>query len=364
LDGVKRNLMATDAMRLSGTKWLRFSNYELRNSVVWPAPGAVAHEYEPWDLYRALIGKYRTVEPAYLSLLNLSHALKKNPPWILQSHVIEPVIGPKSEGEKLILDWCSRFGLLGIVPTRARVIRLAARVEKRESYSVETSQMSHIQLGGKWFTREDRRRCTGGNIEGFLSSLPKPIVRVWNWWEFDWQDESLSGDLETFFPGEPHVDSWDEPHKYPCPGTGLFARMYGEPVREFMTWAERFAEAARLLSQRTPSSAIDKPNLGAVNEALYFLEGLANLVQRDFHFPLGERKIVETQAAPSLLASFALMVLYDLREGRKILDCENCQKVFISNDPRARYCSPTCRHTAQSRRHRERKKPAEVARND
>jgi hypothetical protein len=56
--------------------------------------------------------------------------------------------------------------------------------------------------------------------------------------------------------------------------------------------------------------------------------------------------------SPGLLSSYALMFLLDQVENRRALRCEVCVRYFVSDERRALYCSPRCRHTAQSRRYR------------
>jgi hypothetical protein len=60
----------------------------------------------------------------------------------------------------------------------------------------------------------------------------------------------------------------------------------------------------------------------------------------------------EVRASAGLLASYALMFLWDHADGRRALRCENCSRYFVSNEVRAEYCSPRCRNTASVRRRR------------
>lgn len=60
--------------------------------------------------------------------------------------------------------------------------------------------------------------------------------------------------------------------------------------------------------------------------------------------------------AGSLLGCFAMMALQDLTQQRKVLSCEKCNRLFVTEAYQARYCSDRCRHTAQKRRYRQKLK--------
>lgn len=55
---------------------------------------------------------------------------------------------------------------------------------------------------------------------------------------------------------------------------------------------------------------------------------------------------------PSLLASFALMLLHDLTGGRHIRRCDACGHVFAAAAYQKRYCSDTCRERLNKQRYR------------
>src|SRR5262249_42119256 len=78
--------------------------------------------WNPWDLYRAINPKSRTIEPPYVALLNLSRCLQFRPsPNGVGSYA------PSQESLKLIREWCSQYGLLGVLPSFYRRITLPAQ---------------------------------------------------------------------------------------------------------------------------------------------------------------------------------------------------------------------------------------------
>ncbi len=66
-------------------------------------------------------------------------------------------------------------------------------------------------------------------------------------------------------------------------------------------------------------------------------------------------------ASPSLLASFAEMLVIDLFAGRRAQYCECCRFPFTTDAYQARYCSPPCRLRQQKRNLRARIKQARAS---
>jgi hypothetical protein len=364
--------MAHDPMHIfpaAPLHWCRFDRYEIRDGAICPAPGATVYEYDPWDLHRATKGKYRTVETPYRDLLNLSVKLEANPVDPPRSRSIEPSLEASSEAERLILDWCQRYGMLGILPTQAEVIRLAAQTE-HDGSARDVSQASYIRTGGRWFRNvritsslrpsdfSPSEKQRGARMTS-ASTWPGPIVRNWYWYALEWKDDPLTGKFSEFFPRIENGNKIQGDFQYPCPGTLDFWSVYGEPVGEFARWAQRFRQGVEIVSRHLSGyrplldSGVADEDF-AINEAYKMLESLNNTIGIDYQPRDG--KLTEELASPSLIASFSRMVFEDLIEGRRILRCDNCGSVFVSDEPRAKYCSTRCRHTAQSRRYRQRSK--------
>jgi hypothetical protein len=175
------NIHWTLFMRQSKTSisggWWRFSEYEIRQSVICPAPGAILRAYSPWDAYHESKTQQRG-QPPYESLLNLMNAIGVDyarPPFtyarelqdvhgrvarftpragicLLPVLVSRPATGDspalayprgyhypalqemaslrerwplRANAEQLIVDWCNEHGLLGILPHTAENVMLA-----------------------------------------------------------------------------------------------------------------------------------------------------------------------------------------------------------------------------------------------
>jgi len=336
-------------------KWKLWTRYELVNSTVVPAQDAELREYDPWERYRANFGKYRTVEQPYCSLIDLGIRLAQQreegvrPSRIDPKHVTSVTIrGPQNEADSLILDWCNKHGLLGLVPV------LATRIDI-------TDKIYHVRDGGKWRTvlrQEERRKSTviehqlveSGDEDSFTPLIQGDHRETLTWlnWVFHAYEKTPLAKKRAFFgawsPSQPFTP-WR-------PGSSAFWKIYGEPADEFADWCIVFARTASFLSR---SSGLAN-ELDFLNASRLVLSRLSDSAVPYFaYYP--ERTIVldEERTPAGLLASYALMLLWDLVEGRRTLVCMNCGRYFVSDERRAAYCAPRCRNTAQSRRYRAKK---------
>jgi len=133
----------------------------------------------------------------------------------------------------------------------------------------------------------------------------------------------------------------------PLPGTPKFFEVYGEPVHAIAYWAEEFEAVVSQLN----TTQHDQRTM----ELLGYLAELAGAAAPTFRVRRNGQ-VEEVRISAGLLASYALMVLWDFQAGRRIVPCHNCGRYLVSRDPRSGYCSVTCRNTAQSRRYREKKR--------
>src|SRR6266511_2833707 len=102
-----------ESSELIAGRWWRFSSYELDGWHIVPAKRAKLEEYDPWaDYRRAADGTHsagkRAFQPPYMTLMDMLtelpfHAGSEHEPSAL-----------KTAGKEAILDWCSKYGLLGV----------------------------------------------------------------------------------------------------------------------------------------------------------------------------------------------------------------------------------------------------------
>ena len=169
-----------------------------------------------------------------------------------------------------------------------------------------------------------------------------------------YQHKPLSQTWGHFFPdGSGDVA---ESYPYPAPLTEEFWLTYAEPVYEFV-------EAARLLLNTMKLFEAYKKDAGTKSDenavrlrlALDQFHALIETVSPTISQQL-EGAPRQEWLATSLLGALAMMALLDLTESRRLLTCHTCGKVFVTKAYQASYFSPTCRNTAQKRRHRARRK--------
>jgi hypothetical protein len=116
-----------------------------------------------------------------------------------------------------------------------------------------------------------------------------------------------------------------------------------------------FALSVGYMSQWEGGTTNGEDATAAVQQSYRALSALAQAAVPSFRFNPERNRVDEERVSAGLLASYALMFLWDRVDGRRALRCQNCDSHFISDEPRARYCSPRCRNTAQSRRYRSKK---------
>ena len=121
---------------IGGRWWPRFDAYVLEDGVIKPAPGANIDWYDPWSEDRQGLAASEETR-AYKSLLRLVNDLMATDPraqiadlskdpfeWSVHSIVPDMTTLPR-KAEKLLLEWCRRNGLLGLLPQQIVEVTLA-----------------------------------------------------------------------------------------------------------------------------------------------------------------------------------------------------------------------------------------------
>ena len=320
-------------------EWYRSTRYTIiynNHPAIFPKGKSELRKYDPWATFRRNEGARLREPQPYLRLLELGKEVRENPENKLE----------------VALDWCDENGLLGIIPVVANRILFVPTVEEMDDLPTAfiAKQLRYIRAGGLWRCEtvespysHDREQILNEARDLDLAPPPRHMM---GWGTEHFHDRSF---ISAFFPldGGPLAKAPANP-PVPLPGSREFFQVYGEPAHAIAFWASEF-EYVVLQSTSSDSTRADR-------ERLYgYLANLAGAAEPTFR--LGKNgKLEEVRVSAGLLASFALMVLWDLQEGRRILSCKNCGTYFVSKDPRAGYCSVTCRNTAQSRRYRANKK--------
>lgn len=333
--------------------WWRAEEYVLKDGYIRPAPGARFMRYDPWEHYR-LARQHRKQEDLapYQELLRLADIRFV---FTKDGFAVQPDDTPR------ILEWCNKYGLLGVLLQRVREVRFAPRWERVGLPGADPNLLfptqRRITRAATGWRSQDTQRLDGSVIQdepdregSLVEEGLRPADMTAGAWvrkleAFDWQWEPLWKTWARFFPDTPREES--ETREYPLPLSEEFWREYAEPLDQFMSAVRAFEGALRHL-QRPTEVRLGREKINALAEDV----SLALSFGRD-----GFR---QAWVATSLLGTLAAMAIFDLSGGKRVLRCETCGRPFVSGAPAARYCSPTCRHTAQKRVYRQRIREAKA----
>ena len=244
---------------------------------------------------------------------------------------VDMLAGPlTAESERRILDWCVKYGLLGILQHRLFQVVLPARNGAQVEYS-------RTSIG--WAVVERMRENPSTPILA-PHAVVQPLRGV------GLTVERLSETWARFFPGVQAEDQ--DTFAYPQPLTDSFCEMYAEPLQDFLSGVRALMEvltATRLQTTR---------KLRALHELTtgrppIVIQGLVAPTGLAVRFRKGAR-IGLNWVGGSLLASLTMMMAEDLSIGRSV-QCL-CGQLFVSSAYQARYCSRRCRWRFEQRKHR------------
>ena len=361
--------------------WWRFSRYELRDGYIRPAPDATLEEYAPWDQHRSgRDARMKKQQPPYQELVGVLHDFR----YALDSsgtHVPEP------KAEEALLDWCRRYGLLGLLPHQAQMVAFRPRyvwaptIEFKDLVpSWESGE--YVRQVGTWrvhyaYDSSDSPDRVLSDEDDPPTSLPnpslcdeappdkpddfpKPEVLTQNL-DGHWERKSLDEGWFHYFPGA------DSNESTPLPLTPEFWKVYAEPLDDFVKAAAMLAMTMEYYTG-TPRGGGRSSPPGQVTRVTSFepapdvptrrkFPDVAYLRPEDQFMRLlqGVSPVVETTKrgtkwthrevlrAPSLLGTLAAMLLTDVTQGQEMRICGVCSKRFVSGAHAAKYCSPTCR---------------------
>jgi hypothetical protein len=276
----------------------------------------------------------------------------------------EALLRPSSAGIARILEWSSEFGLLGILPSRARKIALSPIYQALNLGGVRSSvgmlQRTYWQPApGVWVTKHNPVEVSTPIPRQNLGKIVHKTAWPKNRFQepgcdlFAWED--LSGpefrdpvSLQSFFFPLPAAE------QFPQPLATEFWPIYREPIDQWMLSALAFKNAAmtasRYASDRFSQASLGDAEVERANSALWILNSLAAAVAPIYEF--GSHALKQRDCSGSLLSILAKMFFEDLLVGFRCRHCDQCKAIFVSKDRKASYCSERCRNTAAVGRYR------------
>jgi hypothetical protein len=336
------------------TEW-KVGKYECVDGVIRPTNGSRQRSYSPMDRYRE--SRTGNGSSPHLELFSLVQANRGG-------HA--PTQG--------ILEWCNKYGLLGIVPSLMRQMVLPAvwvpyqKIGKKVTFV--PYQETHSAATGGWRRSPDYRLKseTHGKkpweivpVDQLAAHGMEPPSVLFKW--FGLGNLAKTAFASNSFPiynffGVPTAQI--ETYRYPCPHSAEFWNQYQEPILEFWDYATLLWNAFRLLSTQKLEDFQDPKTLRLGVELLNnLLEGYSPQIVATPENPKPELSFYSS----SLLCSLAQMVYLDLAEGFRPKQCPSCNKYFSGRDTKADYCSQTCKSRINKRVQRERKRQLERNRN-
>jgi hypothetical protein len=366
------------------TSWWRYDRYEVDRLYIRPAPGARLRRYDPWQENTAALARWRDHEPPYITLARLGDEYDNGLLFGSLSKRTSAVSGVNYVGadEKLLEavgDWCSRYGLLGVLLTGLQAFTTAARYRPeaaafwgesaRDLPTTRTFELTAGQwrlcdtiLSAPWLGRptaatgelldQEVARKAFSQEPGLPGALPEPGLALRrNYHSFgavvSWRLQPLDN-WAAFFPDlDPREAATFD---YPAPLSEAFGRLYAEPLEVFLHHARIFAVALRNLKHPLPP--VGAAMTAEPDAYLETLRRLLAFVTPDLRSdPDHPERLTAQWSSPSLLSTLAFMAYRDLTGGGRVGFCRRnaCGKVFLARRADQEYCSPRCKATAKKR---------------
>ena len=366
----------SERLRGHEAEWWRYDRYEFRNGRICPATNWETGEYyDPWQMYERSKVETRGASP-YTELMTLLSYLGLCPPdnyeGIMNFFPHEENITSGSltaEQIHAVLDWCGRWGLLGLLSHKAVRIELAHELRGPDAgvpyaaYDPDFvgqqrngfEQTSYVRANGRWSRHIAPWLNTGPGSERHAS---EPGVTM------TWQDEGSNPlevhDLEVriwpYFPSVPPDRA--RSYQYPEPLSDEFWGDYAEPLTEFLVFAQRLALGVRQLSAKFLIENARRERRGLEFHHLpeWDLEMMIAPAAQALYLTDDQSKVEVRWRHPSLLSCFAQMAIQDVLGGTRVEICTGCQGVFTTTSYQAMYCSEKCAWRDRKKRARAERK--------
>ena len=311
--------------------------------------------YDPWQVFneRKRLGN----EPSpYVELINVLDTLGIRQPPDAECYGYEPQLRTEIEKElgteqiEAVLEWCSRWGLLGVLPHMASFIQLAPQMayEGYDNWERYPFKVTYERINGRWI---DRHVCSRRKWRAYAKVTDQLLYET----SFA-SEKTLTEAVWPFFPSAMRSES--ESWWYPLPLSDEFACTYAEPLSQFVYWAEILAIAVQQMSP-----AYLAYNLRELHDEEAFItnhhdfipavDKLLGPIAQTVTYSRTAKELSLKWNMPSLISSFALMAVYDSVAGTRVERCPSCMRMFTTSAYQAVYCSNKCAWT-----HRKRKKRA------
>ena len=335
--------------------WWRFSEYQFRDS---PKAAHVASGLR--DYFRYI----RPAPNATLTRFQIGIGQQDDGEEIDVSSIVNLDLNSDAG----ILEWCAKYGLLGVLPEQASLIRLPARYEvppgMPDSRTLLRTQVVYTKVNIGWKgvdkisvgLESPKLELEPGETaekyvepEGLPASLEASVLTTSALFSEEIIERGLAEGLSMYFPDVADDDRLN--YDYPMPLSDRFWFEYGESLGSFRNAVTQFRTMlGRLEDIWTLESAPDEAmrNLFLGRNQLHAISSARSALG------LGDDGYERRWAFSSLLAMFAQAVEIKLVGSETVRQCKRprCRRLFMSPVKSKRYCSERCRRIEEQARFR------------
>jgi hypothetical protein len=236
-----------------------------------------------------------------------------------------------------VLDWCCHHGLIGIDPLR---------------FAMKMALHNAIVLFPPLPCDVERGMVNYGALLTVYGILAADEISRWKVVGSPAPERLNAGTPTVPFDIFRDSDSMKGSMEFPRVGDATYWLAYSEPIDSFVALIWRFLDAAEMLVDLQTRKV---PRSEGRSVSIEYVSALANASVR-YRGLTETSELSETELAPTLLSSFARMMLDDFDSGNRIFfRCETCGMITVSEDPRTKYCSLKCRRAMMMRKYRHKK---------
>jgi len=389
-------------VQITATGWWKASEYEVVGGThIVPSEGSSPVPYEPFEDHGEFWGgKTRQGEapPPYAELDQIDRA---NPWEVVEWCNRHGLLGilPHQTIEANFCPWWKEKSIptgggvgQSILSSSATTGAVPAQIQYRQNYGSDEVDFDFSSRTWDYELRplteeevEDIR--AKGWEKGVYRTLELPSVRKLNVWSGTIEGDNLVSGYARFFPRVDGVTDWEvrqnwggwfpeeqkprsllgpdeeaelrnelEQNSYPLPFSPEFLQQYGEPIHLFKHYADILLQSVKIFegvrSARSQEEVRERFSYNGDRETLLLPSQMAGL--RPAHPSAG---LVSDEEAthgfrwsrrwriPSLYAGLHKMILDDFAfKGASAKYCKKCDKMFVTDNPRQKYCTGKCRH--------------------
>lgn len=362
--------MTSQTQDFNNGTWWKFPSYEVVDGYVRPARGhkpSDVIEYNPWKGFSAgtFWGPTSQSKSEATSLYAATRKLITEIDAIGEKRLTKKWFpnknrrsekpketSPHSQAriQKLVEEWCNRFGLFGLLLHQVHEVRFEPHVMKQPTgfFAAQVSasrfsrfKLTHqaIPLRGRRSGRADQGSLTAGERE-LLGPGCDSFVHFMDIMDQEMRHESLEANFIKYFPDI-------EEHSLKIGGIPQFYS------KEF--WYE-YAEPIDMVTDAICYLA--DAFIGVYDGDTYLINHLLEPSALQLNWR-NKDKIDISWWSPSLLGTFAQMAAIDFQGSGQPRVCTQCRLPFAPHTVRAHYCSDVCREAGERKKLRARIKEAQ-----